>query len=269
MIPVDHLPFLIDAKTAVRIAIMRNAEIGMVLQNGFLQRFQMCGAAVIVDIHPIGQRVNDLDLSAKLPQNLRHYLIRSTIRAVQNNIHSVKTLAAGAQNKFHILVQEVGAILNMSDLVAGRTGKRVILLQLMNDSFQLIFDSIRKFVPIAAEKLDAVVMIRIMGSRNDNACFCLMAAGQIGNSRSRDHSGQHGTSACRTNSCRNRCLKHLAGQTRIPPDQNQGLLLRFPAEIKRSRASQPISHFRLQRNICLTANAIRTKQSCHNIVSLQ
>ena len=79
MVTIDNLTLFIHAKAAVSITIMSDTEVSMVFHNSFLQGFHMRGTTVVVDVHAVGQSMDNLDLCAQFTQNLRHYFISCTI----------------------------------------------------------------------------------------------------------------------------------------------------------------------------------------------
>ena len=267
MIAIDNLAFLIHTEAAVRIAIVRNTEVSTVFNDSLLQRLHMCRATVLIDVDAIRQRMDDLDLRAERTQHFRHNLIGCTICTVKDNLHAIETLLAGALDKLDVLVQQVRTIFDMTDAVANRTSKIIIVFELMHDDLELILDSIRQFVAVATEELDAVVVERVMGCRDDDTGFGLVAASQISDSWRRNDAGEHRTATSRADTCRKCRLEHLTGKARVAANQDQRLLLGILAEINRSCTAKAIGHLRRQNRICLTADTIRTKQSCHNIIS--
>ena len=214
---------------------------------------------VVIDIHTIWQRMNNFDFCPQFTKDAWHNLIGSTVCAVQNNFHSLKALRTSAQDKLDVLVQKIRAVLDMTDFIASRTSKIIIIFQLMNDFFQFILNSIRQFVTITTEEFNAIIMERIVGGRDNDTCFCLMTASQICDSRRRDNPRQHCPSASRANSRRQSSLKHLTGQTGIAANNDERLFFGFFAEVNRRSTSQTICHLRHQNRICLSADTIRTK----------
>lgn len=113
---------------------------------------------MIVDIDPIRQSVDNLDLGTELAQNTRHNLI-GLIRAIHDNLHAIEALLTGAQIKFNIFVEQIRTVIDMTDMLSRRTGQIIILFQLMNDGLELIPGTrIRQFIAITAKELDTVVI---------------------------------------------------------------------------------------------------------------
>ena len=268
VVAIDDLAFFIDAEAAVGVAVMRDAEICMRLEHRALQRFEMRRAAPVVDVDAIRQRMDDLDLRAELAQHARHDLVRRTIRAVEHDVHAVEALVARRKHEIDVLVQEIGAILDVADFLAGRTRERVVLLKLVHDGLKLVLDRIRQLVAVAAKELDAVVMKRIVRGRNHDARLRLVAACEIRDGGRRDDASEHRAAACRANARRQRRFEHLARNARVAADQDERLLILL-AEIQRRRSAEAVRHLRQQRHIRFAADAVGSKKSCHENVPLK
>ena len=147
----------------------------------------------------------------------------------------------------------------MADVSARRTCVVVVLLELVHDGFELILDGIRQFIAVAAEELNAVVVERVVRSRDDDAGFGLVLACEVRDGRRWDDAGEHGAAACRADTGRQGRLEHLPRDARIAADDDERLFLGLFAKIKRSSTTEAVCHLRQQRDICLAADTVCTK----------
>lgn len=224
VVAVDDLAFLVDAEAAVRIAVVRDAEVRAVLEDGLLQGLEVRRAAAVVDVRAVRQRVNDLDRGAEVAQDLRHRLAGGAIRAVEHDLDALEALLARRDHELHVLIQEIRAVLDVADVLRRRARVVIVRLELMHDGLELILDGIRQLVAVAAEELDAVVVERIVRGRDDDAGLSLMLACEVCDGRRRDDAGEHRAAARRADAGRQRRLEHLARDARIAADDDERLL---------------------------------------------
>ena len=264
MIPVDQRARLIETEAAVRVAVVGDADVRPAFEHRTAQRVQMRRAAAVVDVHPIRERVDHLDVGTEATQHLRHRLIGCTVRAVEDDLHAVETLGTRAHHVVDVLVEEIVAILHHADILSRWTRFMVAVLQLADKSLQLVLYGIGQLVAVTAKELDAVIGERIVRRRDHNARVHLMLTCEIGNRRRWHDPREESGSARRADARRQRSLEHLARDTRIAPDQNARAYLGMCSEIECRRASKLISQLRCKLRICHAAYAIRPKKSHNN-----
>ncbi len=262
VVAVNDISLFIYAKAAVSITIMGNTEVSSQLQYLCLQYIQMGGATVVVDIYPVWLVVDNGYICPQMLQNGGHGLKSRTVGTVQNNLHALEILLGGRQYKLDIFLYQIMAVLHSTHLRTYSTLEVILYLNGMDDVFQLILHSIRQLVAVATKELDAVVMERIVRSRNHDACLCSMLLGKIGNSRSRNHTSHDNMTTSRANACRQCRLKHRAGDTGITANKDyRTFLAAFLTKVQGSSPSHAIGQLRSQLQVCLTTNTISTKQS--------
>ena len=264
MITVDQRPRLIEAEAAIRIAVVGDADVRPAFEHRTAQRVQMCRAAAVVDVHPVRECVDHLDVGTEAAQNLRHRLIRRTVRTVEDDLHPIKLLSTRAYHVVDVLIEEIVAVLHHADILPRRTCFMVAALQLADKSLQLILHGIGQLVAVAAKELDAVIGERIVRGRDHNARVHLMFTREIGDRRRRHDPSEESGSTRRADPRRQCRFKHLTRDTRIASDQNARAYLGMCSEIKCRRASKLISQLRCKLRICHTTYAIRPKKSHNN-----
>ena len=108
-----------------------------------------------------------------------------------------------------------------ADLAAGdRRGPGRIVDQRFHRRFQLI----GQLAAIGAENLDAVVLKRIVGRRNDDARIGLVLHGEVGHSRCGDDPQQHGVGSGTADACGQSTFQHIPGNPGVPADIDLGLV---------------------------------------------
>ena len=264
MIPVDQRSRLIETEAAVRVAVVGDADVRPAFEHRTAQRVQMCRAAAVVDVHPVRECVDHLDVGTEAAQNLRHRLIRRTVRTVEDDLHPIKLLSTRAYHVVDVLIEEIVAVLHHADILPRRTRFMVAALQLADKSLQLILHGIGQLVAVAAKELDAVIGERIVGCRDHNARVHLMFTREIGDRRRRHDPSEESGSTRRADPRRQCRFEHLTRDTRIASDQNAWTHLGMCSEIECRRASKLISQLRCKLRICHAAYAIRPKKSHNN-----
>ena len=86
---------------------------------------------------------------------------------------------------------------------------------------------VRQLGALGREKLDTVIVIRIMGGGNDNASLQTQGPGQVGNGR-----GGHGTDQADIDACRGKTrlqgrFEHIARNSRVLADEHRRALAGF------------------------------------------
>ena len=138
------------------------------------------------------------------------------------------------------MIEKIIAILHNPDVLARGTRRVVIRLEAADELFEFILHSVRQFVAVAAEELDAVVGKRIVRGRDHDACHRLVRAREIGDRRRRNHARQQSSAGRRADARRQRRLEHLARDACIAPDQNTRAHIRTRSEIERRRTSKMV-----------------------------
>ena len=210
VVAVDQRTRLIEAETAIRVAVVRNADVCMTLEHRAAQRVKVRRAAAVIDVHAVRESVDHLHLRAKTAQNLRHCLIGSTIRAVEHNLHAVEAFRARTHHIVDILVEQIVAILHNPDFLARRTCRIVIRLQAAHKRLEFVLHRVRQLVAIPAEELDPVVGKWIVRGGDHNARLHPVLACEIGDRRRRHNTRYECNPACRADARRERRLEHLA-----------------------------------------------------------
>jgi hypothetical protein len=85
--------------------------------------------------------------------------------------------------KFHVATEGIIDAKRLADL--GRRRANILDLAAENDVFDPLLDVIVELIAIVAEELNAIILIRVVLGRKDDACIGAERAGNVGNSGSR------------------------------------------------------------------------------------
>ena len=207
--------------------------------------------------------MDHLYIGAEAAQHLRHRLVGGTVRTVEHDLHAVEALCTGVHNIVDVLIEKIIAILHNPDVLARGTRRVVVRLEPAHERLELVLHRVGKFIAVAAKELDTVVAKGVVRCRDDDARLRAVFACEVGDGRRRHDAREERDAARRADTRRERRLEHLAGDARIPPDQNARSRLVMRAEVQRRRASEPICQLRREFRIRLTAHAVRPKKSHH------
>ena len=244
VVTVDERPCFIETETAIRVAVVGDADVRACFEHRTAQGVQMCRAAVVVDVDTVRERMNDLKLRAERAQHLRHCLICRAVRAVEYDFHAVEPLRAGADDIVHILIDEIVPALYRTDMPPCRTRCVVARFDPPDERLEFVLHCIRELIAVAAKELDAVVAERIVRRRDHNARLRPVFVRKVGDGRRRNNARKDRNTARRADARRERRLEHLARDARIPTDQDARTRLFMRAEVKRRRAPEPICQLR-------------------------
>ena len=194
-------------------------------------------AAVLVDVEPVGRGAAGHDLGPEFPQSRRRDLVGCAVRAVDHHLQAVESLSSrkGALHELDIaalrVVEATGA--------AERRGRRQLSGHVRVDQgLYLFLRPIGQLVAVRPEQLDAVVLIRIVGSGNHDAEIGSQAAGQHGHRRRRHRPGQNDVHPRGDEAGRERGLQQVAGEPGVLPDHH-GMTMRPAGEDMASRHARP------------------------------
>ena len=141
---------------------MRNADVGIVFLHPVTHLLGMHGAAAGVNIRAVGAVAVDNDIGAELAQGAGRGLVGGTVTTIDDDGYTLERLAARkrAFSVFDIPAESVVDTHGLADGLGG--GADVIDLAAEHEVFDLFLDGVGKLVAVVIEKLDAVVVVRIV-----------------------------------------------------------------------------------------------------------
>src|ERR1051326_48204 len=95
MIAIDHAPLLAHEDAAISIPVVRNAEVRLVLHDGFLERSWIDGSALMIDVRSIRLVAEHPYRCTQFAEDLRSDLIGRAVGAVHDDPEALKIEIAG------------------------------------------------------------------------------------------------------------------------------------------------------------------------------
>jgi len=170
-------------KNAVGVAVMSDADICVGEFDETLDFVGMRTAASVVDVHSVRLVVCNRDVGPELAQNARRRLVSGAVRDVDCD---AQFLERHFSRKTRLCEFDIAAkrVIN-SRGASNFTGRRpdVVDLTGKNELLDLFFDLVIKFVTVVPEKFDAVVFVRIVRSRKNNAGVSAQRSGNVCHAR--------------------------------------------------------------------------------------
>jgi hypothetical protein len=182
LVAIVEIAFGIDHLQTIRIAIQRHPEISPIGQHSVTQRLGCRSTYAIVDIQPVGLRADGHDIGTQLMEDTRRDMVCRTMRTIDYNLQAtqIEVVRESALAEFNIATARV---LYAPDTT--KIGWRGADNRLIDSLLNGAFDCIRQFGTLSREKLDPVIVVRVMGSRDYNTGLQAERAGKIGHSRRR------------------------------------------------------------------------------------
>ena len=141
---------------------MRNADVGIVFLHPVTHLLGMHGAAAGVNIRAIGSVAVNNDIGAELAQGAGRGLVGGTVTTIDDDGYTLERLAA-RKRAFSVFDIPAESVVDAHGLADGLgRGADVIDLAAEHEVFDLFLDGVGKLVAVVIEKLDAVVVVRIV-----------------------------------------------------------------------------------------------------------
>jgi len=220
-VAVDDRAVAVDHDQTVAVAIERNPVIRAVSEHLVAQSFGVSRADVVVDIEAIGRDADRNHIGAKLVENVRGDVVSRAMRAIDHDLHAaqVKIIREGRFAKFDVAT---GGVFDAADLAQFARGDA--RLGFVDGGFDGEFNVIVELLAIRAKELDAVVVVRVVRSRNDDAGGQTQRARQVSHTRRRQRASQINIDAGGGEPGHERGFEHIAGNARVLADQHAGAI---------------------------------------------
>jgi hypothetical protein len=186
-IAVDDFSGFANEKSAVGIAIEGDAKTGAFCDDALLQALEMERTAAVVDVAAVWGDTHGDDVGAESAEEFGAELVGGAIGAVENDAE------AGEASSWEDATAEKIEIFGVERGVGRGDGwifGRRIGTMLEDVRFELLFDGIGKLHAGVGEKLYAVVLIRIVGSGNDDAGLKIILADETSDAGSGNDAGK-------------------------------------------------------------------------------
>ena len=187
VIPVDEPAVCIDEQDTVAIAVEGDAEIGLLLEDTGLQQFRVCGADAVIDIQTVWIGTDRNDLRTEFRKHLWRDVVGRAMGAVDDNLHPLETRRHRdtALAEFDVASGGIIDAARTADGL-GLDGRHRLVELLLDRQLHLV----GQFLAGSGEKLEAVVVVGIVGCADDDAGTRVEGLGQVGDAGGRHRPGQ-------------------------------------------------------------------------------
>jgi len=222
LVAVENDAALVGDDQSVGIAIEGNPDIRPPRQNLAPHLFGRQRTAFAVYVEAVGRDAEREDLGAELPEYRRGDLVAGAVCAIDDDAHPVQPQSAGKAlfDEFDIAAARILEPLHTPELRRARPPAR----PLVETSFDLLLEFVRQLVPVAAEQFDAVVAIRVMRRRKNDAEIGPQAACEHSDSRGREGADQHDVHPHRHEAGGQRGFEHVTGEPGVLTDDDEMLV---------------------------------------------
>ena len=226
VVTVDDAPVRGDEHHPVAVAVERDAQVRADRRNVLHQRAGVGAAHALVDVQPVRIGTNGVHPRTQFTQHQRAHLVGGAVGAVHGHVHAVEIEAAR---------QRVLAGLQVpAHRIAGAHGLAQPLgldraEWLFKRGFNSQLGGVIQLLTLMGEELDAVVVVRIVRCRNDDAAIGTQRAREVGHCRSRHGAHQLHVHPGRHQPGFKRRFEHVVGNAGVLADHHQRLAGAFPA----------------------------------------
>ena len=176
VIPVDDIALLVNRKAAIRVAVKGKTDVKAVVENVFLQMLDMRGAAVNVDVQPVGVIVYDKGVRAESVKNALGHHPCASVGAVKTDLLALVGARRQRDEIADVAVAACGVIYSAADGVQRRIRQLLAAVQIRLDAVK---HGVVHLLALAVEELDAVVVIGVMACRYHNTAVKIVRARNI------------------------------------------------------------------------------------------
>src|SRR5690606_863561 len=161
---VDDFALVVHQYYPVAITVKGNTQVGAQFLDPLLECLGLGGTAAAIDVGAVGVGGQGDNLGPQLAEHAGSYVVGGAVGAVHDDLQAVKAEAPGhgALAKFNVAS---GGILNPTRLAQALGGDHGYFQVILD----LLFYVVGQLGAVAAEKLDAVVHVTVVGGTDHNA----------------------------------------------------------------------------------------------------
>ncbi len=266
LVAVDLGALVVHGQAAVGVAVVRDAEVGAVLDDGGAELVQVGRAVAVVDVEAVGLGADGDDGGPGPGEGLRGDTGGGAVGLVEDDGQAVETVGENAGEVVDVTVEALVVVGDPADAGAGGPLPGGAGAVLGVHGLDAVLQLVGELVPAAGEELDAVVGHGVVAGGEHHAEVGAERAGQIRHGGRRQHAHPQDVDARAGEARDDGGLQKLPRRARIAPDDR----LR-PVALERAHLGQYVcrrdgeAERQLRRQIRVgdTAHAVRAEESSH------
>jgi hypothetical protein len=224
LVPVDLLARVVDRQAPVGVAVVRDAEVGAVLQDRRLDLVEVGGPVAVVDVEAV--RVGtDGDHPGTGPlEGDRGDPGGRAVRLVEHHRQAVEPVGKDTEQVGDVGLQTLQVLADPADARAGRPvpeGARAVLAV---DGLDAVLELVGQLVTATGEELDAVVGHGVVARGEHHAQVGAEYSGQVRDRRGGQHAHLEHVHARTGEAGHHGRLQELSGRARVPSDDRLGAM---------------------------------------------
>ncbi len=257
---------VVHGQAAVGVAVVGDAQVGAVLDDGGLEQVEVGGAAAVVDVEAVRHRADGDDLGPGPRERLGRDPVGRAVRLVEDDLQSVEAVGQDAHEMGDVLVEPLVVVADAADAGAGRAVPGGAGAVLGVDGLDAVLQLVGELVAAAGEELDAVVGHGVVAGGEHHAEVRAERAGEVGDRGRRQHTDAQHVHAGAGQARHHGGLQELPGGARVPADHRgrpvPGEGARLGQHVRRGDGE---TERQLGRQIRVgdAAHAVRAEESSH------
>src|SRR6185437_12985568 len=220
VIAIDHRAGFVAQEDAVGVAVVCDADAGVVLADFPAHLLGMHGTAVLVDVHAVGLIAVNNHFRAEFAQDAGRGFVSGAVRAIHHQAHAFEGHAAreGGFGVFDVTAEGVVDTHGFADGFGGWADGFDFAAE--NEVLNLVFNFVVELVTVRAEKFNSVVGVGIVRGGDDDAGIGAEAAGDISHAGSWERSDEQHVHAHGENAGGNGVFEHVTREPRVLAENN-------------------------------------------------
>ncbi len=220
LVAVDDLAALVADHQPVGVAVERDADVGAILAHRLGHGLGMGGAALVVDVGPVGRHPDRDHLGAQLVERGGGHLVGGPVGAIDHHPQSVQGQAAREAGLDDLDIAGLGVVDALHAAEAGRRSQ-ALLQALVHQGLDLSLAGVGQLIAVGAEQLDPVVGEIVVRGGDHHPKVGSHGAGHHRHRRRRQRAEQPHVHAHAGEARHQRRLDHVARQAGVLADHHQ------------------------------------------------
>jgi len=219
-VAIHEVAVLVTEQDAIGVAIVRDADLGLAFADEFLDLLGVGAAAVGIDVGAARVVVDHHEVGTEFAQDAGAGFVGRAVAAIEGDAEGFERKAAreALLGKLNIAPERVVDAEGLADF-RGR-GADVFDFATENQILDARLDVVIEFVAIVAEKFDAIVLVGIVGGRENDAGVGTERARDVGHARRRQRADDEGVGTERGEASDHGIFEHVAREACVFADDD-------------------------------------------------